>query len=208
MSRFPVAFRLPAFRFSVIRFPPGIGPSLRSAYRTEQPGPRRGYRVPHARVTTGVGASSTPRTAVLFPAERSPQPAPAASQRPVLAPRYQHPISGAPHYEASTEVYALHPSGLSPRLWPPDGTGALGLFPELRTPPARSRTTHVGAGTGHEHGPGTTLSTSAEPPITCSLVSVRPRVAGPVLGLLTRAPPLAPATHLFFFFFFFFHRLF
>ena len=26
---------------------------------------------------------------------------------------------------------------------------ALGLFPELRTPPTRSRTTHVGEGTGH-----------------------------------------------------------
>src|SRR6266542_3901495 len=30
-------------------------------------GPRRGYRVPHARATTGVGAPYTPRTAVLFP---------------------------------------------------------------------------------------------------------------------------------------------
>ena len=34
MSRFPAAFRLPAFRFSVILFPPGVGPSLRSAHRT------------------------------------------------------------------------------------------------------------------------------------------------------------------------------
>jgi hypothetical protein len=39
------------------------------------------------------------------------------------------------------------------------------LCPELRTPPTRSRTTHVGVGTGHEHGPGTTYSTSVEPPI-------------------------------------------
>ncbi len=31
------------------------------------PGPRRGYRVPHARAATGVGAPYTPRTAVLLP---------------------------------------------------------------------------------------------------------------------------------------------
>ena len=34
MSRFPAAFRLPAFRFSVIRSRRGIPPSSRSAYRT------------------------------------------------------------------------------------------------------------------------------------------------------------------------------
>ena len=37
-----------------------------------------GYHVPHARAATGVGASSIPRTAVLIPAGRPPQPAPAA----------------------------------------------------------------------------------------------------------------------------------
>jgi hypothetical protein len=36
------------------------------------PGPRRGYRVPHARAATGVGAPSTPRTAVLIAAKSSP----------------------------------------------------------------------------------------------------------------------------------------
>ena len=38
--------------------------------------------------------------------------------------------------------------------------GALGLFPELRTPPA----THVRVGPGHEHEPGATRSTSVDPP--------------------------------------------
>ena len=40
MPRFPVAFRLPAFASRVILSPLGIGPSLRSAYRTT-PGPHR-----------------------------------------------------------------------------------------------------------------------------------------------------------------------
>ena len=48
-----------------------------------------------------------------------------------------------------TGVHVVHPSGLPLACDPPDGTGRLGLFPELRTPPTRSRTTHVGEGTGH-----------------------------------------------------------
>ena len=49
-SRFPVAFRLPAFRFSVIRFPPRSWALLAVGLpgKTFLPGPRRGYRVPHA----------------------------------------------------------------------------------------------------------------------------------------------------------------
>src|SRR6516165_3459958 len=41
-------------------------------------GPRRGYRVPHARAATGVGALYTPRTDGALPAGRTPQPASAA----------------------------------------------------------------------------------------------------------------------------------
>jgi|GEM_PF-4705874 len=43
-------------------------------------------------------------------------------------------------------VQAISPVRSSPRRWLPDGTGALGLSPELRTPPLRA--THVGVGTG------------------------------------------------------------
>jgi hypothetical protein len=49
-------------------------------------GPRRGYHVPHARAATGMGALCTPRTAVLIPTDGDFRPAPAAWQRPVLAP--------------------------------------------------------------------------------------------------------------------------
>ena len=47
MSRFPVAFRLPAFASwpSFARW--GTGPPLRSAYRPKA-GPQRGCHVPHA----------------------------------------------------------------------------------------------------------------------------------------------------------------
>jgi hypothetical protein len=89
MSRFPGAFRLPAFACRVILSRWGVGPSLRSAYRSLSPGagPQRGFHVPHVRVASGVGALSTPGTVVLSrptPNLRSP---PAASQRPVPAPR-------------------------------------------------------------------------------------------------------------------------
>jgi hypothetical protein len=119
LSRFPAAFRLPAFASRSSDSRRGIGPSLRSAYRPRA-GPRRGYHVPHARASTGVGAPSTPRTAVLSRLKSSPWPAPAASQRPVPAPRYNIPSNEVPLHEASTRVQAIHPSGLplacSPRM--------------------------------------------------------------------------------------------
>ena len=68
----PVSCRLSAtgIRFSVIRFPPGDWAPLTvglPGHANDEPGPRRGYRVPHARAVTGVGALCTPRTAVLIP---------------------------------------------------------------------------------------------------------------------------------------------
>ena len=48
-----------------------------------------------------------------------------------------------------TGVHVVHPSGLPLACDPRVERGRLGLFPELRTPPTRSRTTHVGEGTGH-----------------------------------------------------------
>src|SRR4029077_11180862 len=64
------------------------------------------------------------------------------------------------------------------RLWPPDGTGALGLCLMLRTPPG-TPATHVRPKPGHEHGPGTTPSISIEPPIKPFTRIVRPRVVDP-----------------------------
>jgi hypothetical protein len=82
-----VSCRLSAtgIRFSVIRFPPGSWALLTVGLPAKRRTPT-GYRVPHARAATGVGALYTPRTAVLIPADRGCRPAPAASQRPVPAP--------------------------------------------------------------------------------------------------------------------------
>jgi hypothetical protein len=92
LSRFPVAFRPPAFASRSSDSRRGIRPPSRSAYRPNSAGPRRDYRVPHARATTGLGALSTPRTTVLIPTEDRPQPASAAPPRLVLTPRYNlHP---------------------------------------------------------------------------------------------------------------------
>ena len=83
-------------RFSVIRFPPGNWAFLAVGLpdTTLGPDPRRGYHVPHARAATGMGASCTPGTAMLTRLTCILQPAPAASQRPVPAPRYCIPSAG------------------------------------------------------------------------------------------------------------------
>ena len=134
LSRFPVAFRPPAFASRSSDSRRGVGPSLRSAYRTRPSGPRRGYRVPHARATTGVGASYTPRTAMLTRPTHRLRPAPAASQRPVPTPRYNIPSSGASDNEASTEVHAIHPSGLPLACRPPGWNGRPWASPRASHP--------------------------------------------------------------------------
>jgi len=150
---------------------------LRSAYRPTT-GPRRGYRVPHARAATGVGALYTPRTAVLIPTDRGSRPAPAAWQRPVPAPGIR-PINRVSLTEASTRVQAIHPSGLPLACGHPVGTGSpWALRPGLRTPPTRSRTAHARMGTGHRARTWNYRSTH----IRCSPIRqftqyVRPRVA-------------------------------
>ena len=151
------------------------------------PIPARGFSPPYGRLTghehprtpTGLPRSTRtsydrggfllyPRTAMLPRPAPLLRPAPAASRRPVPAPRYNIPSSGASDNEASTEVHAMHPSGHSRRLWPPDETGAIRLLLRASNPADQEPTTHVRVGTGLEHKPGTTLTTSAEPPIRAS----------------------------------------
>ena len=137
-------------RFSVILCPPGSWALLTVGLPTRAAGPRRGFHVPHARAATGLGALLTPGTTVLTPTEATNGRAPAASQRPVPAPRSNTPPRGASHNEASTRVHAIRPSGLPRACGRPDGSGQpLGSTPGLRTPPAKSWTTHARVGTGH-----------------------------------------------------------
>jgi hypothetical protein len=148
LSRFPVAFRPPAFASRSSDSRRGVGPSLRSAYRSRRTGPRRGYRVPHARATTGVGAPYTPRTAVLIPVWGT---CPAGACRSTTASAspstpLQHPSCGAPFYEASTRVHANSPVQSSPRPRPPGWTGNHLGFP-LRLPhPADQEPTTLARG--------------------------------------------------------------
>jgi hypothetical protein len=100
------------------------------------PGPRRGYRVPHARAATGVGAPYNPRTSGARPAGSPPRPAPAASQRQSLNPAttsHHARLSFTGHQQGFTHV---HPSGLPLAHAPGVEPAALRLSPELRTPPS------------------------------------------------------------------------
>jgi len=171
VSRFPVAFPLPAFASRSSDSRRGIGPSSRSAYRPKA-GPRRGSRVPHARAAPGVGALCAPRTAVLFPAEARSQPAPAALLRLVPSPRHDVPPCEALLHEASTKGLRSSPVRASPRPRPRGGTGSASAFP-LSFAPRRHRQRASGAGTGHRaRARNYSLNiTSLDPPVGSSLVS-------------------------------------
>ena len=133
-------------RFSVILFPPGSWALLTVGLPNQGSGPRRGYRVPHARAATGVGALYTPGTAVLIPTRGDYRPAPAASQRPVPAPRHTSHRQGPrlTRHQRGFKPFArpVFPSPVAARM----ERAALGLPPGLRTPPTKSRTTHARVG--------------------------------------------------------------
>jgi hypothetical protein len=112
VSRFPAAFPLPAFASWSSFARRGVGRPSRSAYRPKA-GPRRGFRVPHARATIGVGALSTPGTTVLILTGVAHRPAPVASQRHVPTPRHTTSIdAGLCFTKHQSRVQVLHPSDL------------------------------------------------------------------------------------------------
>jgi hypothetical protein len=137
-------------RFSVILFPPGSWALLTVGLPAKTAGPRRGYRVPHARAMSGVGALYTPRTAVLIP-DRADCPA-GACRSTAASPStpLRHPTLRGSASRGINEGSSNSPVRSSPRPQPPGWSGqSLGLSPGLRTPPTRSRTTHAEVGTGH-----------------------------------------------------------
>ena len=151
-SRFPAAFPLPAFTCRSSDARRGVGLSSRSAYRTRiASGPRRGYRFPRVRAAAGVGASYAPRTAVLLP------PRDVLGRRlPLfhgqsLRPRQRHPHRRGAPLRGISRRFRFFTRPACPSPVPLDGTGALRLPLELRTPPlpaahveggARSLSTH------------------------------------------------------------------
>src|SRR5688572_12091489 len=86
-------------------------------------------------------------------AAHNPWPPPAVLQRPVPVTLVLQTVPGCAVNEASARVHWYSPRAQSsPRLWPPDGAGALGLSRELRTrPPLAAAVTHVTVGTGLGH---------------------------------------------------------
>ena len=130
----------------------GLGPPSRSAYRTRpqaRPDPR-GYHVPHARAMTGVGALYTPRTTVLAPVWTDCPAGACRSSTASPSTPLQQPITRGSALRGINEGSSTSPVRSSPHPRPPGWNGPpLRLSPELRTPPTKSRTTHVGAGTGH-----------------------------------------------------------
>ncbi len=94
MPRFTAAFRPAGIRLLAIRSRRiGVGPPLRLAYRDE-PGPRRGFHVPHGRDPTGEGALCTPGHGVLTTGPQSPV-AIAASLRQALPPALRPIVRGS-----------------------------------------------------------------------------------------------------------------
>ena len=112
------------------------------------PGPRRGFHVPHTRVTAGLGALFTPRPRGAQPTS----PIPLA----VACPLFQGPGPIAPvHRSCLLRGVVKGSLAFTRPAFPParsslDGTGtALGALPGLRTPQTRGPATHAEAGDGH-----------------------------------------------------------
>ena len=120
---------------------------------------------------------SVPRGRWCAPARPDPpgRHPPPHSGRP-LSPA-EHPIGGSANDEASTRVHANSPVRSSPACDPRMEREPLGLSPGFaprgypRRTPRRGRSLRT--------GPGTTPSTSAEPPSTNTAVLMRLRVARP-----------------------------
>jgi hypothetical protein len=117
-SRFPVAFRLPAFASWAFLFPPrdcsflAIGLPLTTK---DVRGPRRDFHVPHERDTGGVGCPLYSGATVLTQPTKTHQlPLPLLNGQPCT------PVlllsSGAPSNEASSGVHSRSPIHPSPRL--------------------------------------------------------------------------------------------
>ena len=179
MSRFPAAFRLPAFRFSVIRFPPGnwallavglpdMGPDLDgvTAFRTRELRPGWVPSLPRGRRCSSRPSRFLDRRLPLYRGQ-SLHPAPASHRARLRLTRHQR------EFKQFTRPTIPLACGR------PDGTSSPRAFPGLRTPPTKSRQRTPRWGQATEHGPGTTHSTSHQPILqSCSsLTTVRPRVA-------------------------------
>jgi hypothetical protein len=139
----------------------GVGPSSRSAYHPPAAGgPRRGFHVPHSRVTTGVGALSTPGTSGALLTECRARPAPAATRaaRPNTPPETSHRAEPlfTEHQRGFTRfTRPVCPSPVTSTM----GRRSFGFPPGFAPRRYQRRTPRKGPGS--EHAPGTTPPTSS-----------------------------------------------
>ena len=127
-------------------------------------GPRRGYRFPHVRAAAGVGASYTPRTAVLLPAQGRARSAPAALPRRVLRPRSTVPSTQGYELRGISRRFESFTRPACPSPVAPGWIGRPWASPRA-SHPAVTGGARRGRGQVVEHGPGTTRSHQTDPPI-------------------------------------------
>jgi hypothetical protein len=156
---FPSPFGIPALASWASCSRPGIGLPLRSADRRGHLGAPDPDGVSTFRThETRLGwAPSIPRgrRCLRDRPDVGGRRLPLHSGQP-LSLRCHNPSPESSDDEASSRVHWYSPVQPFPHLWHPDGTGTLGLSPELRTQPLPA--THVRAGTGLKHRPGVTSS--------------------------------------------------
>ena len=160
-------FRPPAFRFSVIRYPPrswallavglpDLGPDLGgvTTFRTCELQPGWVPSLPRGRRCSSRPSRFLDRRLPLYRGQ-SLDPAPASHRAGLCMTRHQR--------EFKQFTRPTFPSPVAARM----ERAALGLSPGLRTPPTRSRRRTPRWGQAIKHGPGTTRSTShrVDPPI-------------------------------------------
>ena len=113
----------------------GSGPPHGRLARPTGSGPRRGFRVPHTRAATGVGALCTPRTVVLIPdrSDSATDTCRFSAASPCPPPPSHH--AGVRFTRHQPRVHTCSPVRSSPRLWPPGwNEQALGLEPRASHP--------------------------------------------------------------------------
>jgi hypothetical protein len=175
---FPVAFRPPAFACWASCSRRGVLLPSRSAYQTASAWTRRDFHVPHIRVTAGLGALFTPGPSGAHTAGPIP---PAAAcplyQGPGLITPACIPSPGLSITRRHQGFIHIHPPGLPPCLWSPDGSRTSwacspGFAPQQAGPAAHAR-----AGDGHRALARSYTTDTVGPPIHELTRNVRPRVA-------------------------------
>ena len=148
--------------------------------RSIHPGPRRGFHVPHTRVTAGFGCPLYPETTRCSadrsdPSGRRAPPLPGPGP---IAPVHIH-LPEAVYYEGHRQGSLASPARPSPRPGIPGwNKDSLGHTPRAPHPADQEPAAHTGRETGIEHSPGATARpTSPHLLSSSSLVDVRPRVA-------------------------------